>query len=327
MMSKLEEILEKLQSAKERKAKLYFVTRRMKKGMSKSAKVTKKYEYKVWTIDTDSEIQTELYNVLEVKVSNIANKDKFTVSDYTLIGDDETKKILTYSKKEKLSSFINIVDVDLKNVSNLDSVTNLLDIADDIWAYIIEVTSNEKNICALRKMAPSKVMVGRKGLMTKFLPKDKSLKISKEQNITFDKNIDVIYYDDVFYVVSKDNFEEIVGLQEEYRNEAKIAAEKIMNNPMISAGYDITAGIEDKNRFIRKLAKIKNEIDKLDEAKIKKMKEVAKKFGQRLNFDKNGKLRIDNEEELDIMIKLLDDYFLESHQTGKKYGASVKKEM
>jgi len=30
MMSKLEEILEKLQSAKERKAKLYFVTRRMR---------------------------------------------------------------------------------------------------------------------------------------------------------------------------------------------------------------------------------------------------------------------------------------------------------
>ena len=326
-MSKLEEILEKVKDVKDKKAKLYFVTRKIKKGMTKNARAAEKYEYKVWTINTDSEIQTELYKILDIKIGNIANKDKFTVSDYTLIGDDEAKKILTYSKKEKLSSFIKIVDVDLKNASDLDSVTNLLDIADDIWAYIIEVSSNGKNICALRKMAPSKVMVGRKGLMTKFLPKDKSLKISKEQNITFDKNIDVIYYDDVFYVVSKDNFEEIVGLQEEYRAEAKRVAEKIMNNPMIKVGYNISAGIEDKNRFIRKLAKIKDEIDKLDDARIKKMKEVAKQFGQNLNFDEDGKIKIDNDEDLDVMIKLLDDYFLESHQTGKKYGASVKKEM
>lgn len=326
-MRKLEEILENVQNVKDKKARLYFITRKTRKGMTKTPKVAEKYEYKVWSIDTDSEIQTELYKVLAVKVSNIANKDKFTVSDYTLIGDDEAKKILTYAKKEKLSSFIKIVDVDLKNASSLDNVTNLLDIADDIWAYIIELSSGKKNICALRKMAPSKVMVGKRGLMTKFLPKDKSLKISKEQNITFDKNIDVIYYDNVFYVVSKDNFEEIVGLQEEYRTEAKSVAEKIMQNPMISVGYDISAGIENKNRFIRKLTKVKDEIDKLDKARINKMEEVARKFGQKLNLDKSGKIRIDNDEELDIMIKLLDDYFLESYQTGKKYGASVKKEM
>jgi hypothetical protein len=326
-MNKLEEIHDKVQNAKEKKARLYFVTRKIKKGMTRSAKVADKYEYKAWSIDTDLEIQSELYKVFDIKLGNISDENKFTISDYTLIGDDDSKKILTYSKKEKLTSFMKIVDVDLINAATLDHVVNLTEIADDIWAYIIEVVSGKKTICALRKMAPSKVMVGKKGLMTKFLPKDKSLKISKEQNITFDKNIDVIYYDSVFYVVSKDNFEEIVGLQEEYRAEAKSVADKIMKSPMISVGYDISSGIEDKNRFIRKLAKVKDEIDKLDKNRIKRMEEVAKKFGQVFIIDKSGKIRIDNEDELDTMIKLLDDYFLESHQTGKKYGASVKKEM
>jgi hypothetical protein len=326
-MSSLAEILDKIEHVKEKKARLYFITRKTKKGMSKSARACDKYEYKTWKIETDISIQEELYSIMKVKLATISDAGNFIVTDYALIGDDDSKKILTYAKKERLQSFMHIVDDDLKNSSNLDSVSNLEEIASDIWAYIIEVYTAKKIICALRKMAPSKVMVGKKGILATFRTKEKSLRLSTDQNISFDKAIDAIYYDDTFYIVSKDNFEEIVGLDEEYREEAKSVAEKIMQNPLINAGFDIGSDIESKNRYIKKLAKIKDEIDALNPERIRRMKDVAKRFGQKFTVGKDGKILLSNEDDLDLMIKLLDDFFLESHQTAKKYGASVKKEM
>jgi hypothetical protein len=326
-MSNLTEILGKIENVKDKRARLYFVTRKTKKGMSRSARARDKYEYKTWKIETDSQIQEELFSIIKGKLANIADTNQFTVTDYSLIGDDDSKKILTYVKKERLQSFMHIVDDDLKNASTLDAVTNLEEIANDIWAYIIEVYTAKKIICALRKMAPSKVMVGKKGILATFRTREKSLRLSTDQNISFDKAIDAIYYGDTFYVVSKDNFEEIVGLDEEYREEAKSVAEKIMKNPLICSSFDIGADIENKNRYIKKLAKIKDEIDDLDSERIRRMKDVAKRFGQKFTVGKDGRIQLANEEDLDVMIKLLDDYFLESRQTDKKYGASVKKEM
>lgn len=326
-MSKLSDLLVSFGDLEKKQARLYFVTRTLKDGVKKSSRIPGKYTYKCWSIETDIDIQKNLFNVFANKLSYISDEKKFIMSDYTLITDDAEKKILTYSKKENISSFMHIVDDDLRNASNLDSVINLGVIADFIWAYIIEVYIDGKIICGLRKMAPSKVMIGEKGIMAEFNTKNKSLKQFNGQTITFDKNIDVLYFDDIFYVVSKDNFEEIVGLEEEYRKQAKDVADKIIENDLISLKYNLLDEIEEKNRFIRKLSKIKNEIDLLDVHRIKKMLSVAKKFNQKFELDKDGKIIINDSNDLDIVVKLFDDYFLESRQTGKKYGASVKTEM
>jgi hypothetical protein len=306
---------------------LYFITRALKTGIKKTSKIPDKYIYKCWSIETDFDIQNELYNVFVNKLAHISNEDKYSVTDYTLITDDAEKKIMTYSKKEKISSFMHIVDNDLINISELDPVINLEKIASSIWAYIIEIYIDEKIICGLRKMAPSKVLTGDKGILTVFKTKDKSLRLSKDQTITFDKNIDVLYFNDTFFIVSKDNFEEIVGLEEEYREEARIVADKISNNNLISLNYNLLNEIEERNRFIRKLAKIKDEIDNLNADRIKRMRSVAKQFKQKFELDKNGKIIINDSNDLDIVVKLLDDYFLESPQTDKRYGASVKHEI
>jgi len=326
-MSELSDLFARLNDVEVKQARLYFVTRTLKDGINKSSKIPNKYAYKCWSIETDVDIQRELYSVFMNKLTHISDESKFIVTDYTLITDDTEKKIMTYSKKEKISSFMHVVDNDLINASELAPVIDLQKIANSIWAYIIEIYVDGKIICGLRKMAPSKILMGDKGILTLFRTKDKSLKLNKDKIISFDKNIDVLYFNDIFYIVSKDNFEEIVGLEEEYREEAKIVADKISNNNLISLNYNLLNEIEERNRFIRKLAKIKDEIDNLDADRIKRMQSVAKQFKQKFKVDKKGKIVINDSDDLDVVVKLLDDYFLESHQTGKKYGASVKKEM
>ena len=44
----------------------------------------------------------------------------------------------------------------------------------------------------------------------------------KGDTLTLDKQIDCVFFKDVFYVIKKFNFEQMMGLQEEYAEKAKI---------------------------------------------------------------------------------------------------------
>jgi len=308
--------------------RLYFVTRTIKEGISTYARVPDKYEYTCLPINTDQNIQKELYNLFVEKLNYYANKDKFNLEKYSIVTDDAEKKILTYKEKEKIKSFIHIVDTDIKNTTELTPIKDISTIADKFWAYIIEISLNGKIICGLRKMSPSKIMVPEKQnlIATIFNIQEESLVLSNAQSIIFDKGLDALYDGSTFYIIQKNNFEELVGLESEYREEAKQVADKIMKSPKISLNFNLIDEIEKKNRFIRKLAKIKDEVDSIDIGRIRKMQETATLF--KLTFAiKSGKIIINDEKELDIVIKLLDDYYLLSQQTGKKYEASVKKEI
>ena len=327
-MSELNKLVSFLQENKKYTTRLYLVTRTLKDGFSLYSKVPDKYEYICYTINTDQQIQKELFNLFLDKTTYCAIPDKYVLDDYSVVTDDVEKKILKYTKKEQIKSFIHIVDKDLKDSSELKPVTDLADIADKLWAYIIEISQGGKVICGLRKMSPSKILVSDKknSFSTIFKMDERSLKLSHDQSVVFDKGLDALYANNTFYIIQKNNFEEIVGLESEYREAAQIAADKIMNSPKISLNFNLKETIENKNRFIRKLAKIKDEIDNISSTRITKMQETAKLF--KLSFIvKAGKIIVDDEKELDVVIKLIDDYYLLSQQTGKKYEASVKKEI
>jgi hypothetical protein len=328
-MTKLQDLLSIIQNATTRKIRLYLITRTIKPGIASSARVPDKFEYNCFTINTDVDIQKELFDLFLDKMVFISNEDKFSLENYSIIMDDADKKVLTYTKKEKIKSFVRIVDVDLKNSSELHAVTSLLDVADKLWAYVIEISIKGQTICGMRKMSSSKVLVAEKGkgIAAIFQTNEKSLALSKDQSIIFDKSLDALYAENTFFIIQKNNFEEIVGLEAEYREEARQVADKIIDCPKITVNFNLIDVIENKNRFIRKLVKIKDKIETLDSKRIKKMQETASLFKLNFILDKSGKIIIDGEKELDVVIKLLDDYYLQSQQTGKKYEASVKKEL
>ncbi|MCL2721380.1 MAG: DUF4868 domain-containing protein [Treponema sp.] len=327
-MNELSKFLSFLQDKKNHTTRLYLVTRTLKQHIHAQARIPNKYEYTCYTINTDQLIQNELFNLFLEKAEYCANEDKYQIENYSIVTDDSEKKILTYEKKEQISSFMRIVDIDIKNSSELPSVRDLSAISDKLWAYIIEISIKNEVIFGLRKMSPSKVLVSEKknAIAANFKLKEKSLVISHDQSIVFDKRLDAFYADDKFFIIQKNNFEEIVGLESEYRDAAKQAADKIMKSPKISLNFNLIDAIENKNRFIRKLAKVKDKIDNIGTTRIQKMQETATLFKLSFNI-KSGKIIIDDENELDIVIKLLDDYYLLSQQTGKKYEASVKKEI
>jgi hypothetical protein len=130
------------------------------------------------------------------------------------------------------------------------------------------------------------------------------------ETVNLDKQIDCIFYEDIFYIAKKTQFEQIVGLEEEFKEQAKEVLAELENTKMIEGLEALEKQIEDNpsiHRELVRLSKIGN-YRELDAKVIKKMQKVCKDHGDKLK-PKDGKLFIEDEKDIDLALKMLGDYY------------------
>ena len=150
----------------------------------------------------------------------------------------------------------------------------------------------------------------------------------KGETVNLDKQIDCIYHDETFYIIKKVNFEQIVGLQEEYKEEAKRVVDALKDTHLINGIEMLESKVEENPSIHKKLVRIARigNISTLDEKSIKKMQTVCKKYGNKLNV-KEGKLNIEEEKDVELILKMLADYYKIGEVSGKNYGTFAGKEV
>ena len=165
-------------------------------------------------------------------------------------------------------------------------------------------------------------------IRTYFSTTSKKLELLKGEKINLDKQIDCVYYDEIFYILKKGYFEQIVGLQEEFKEEAKKVIEELRKLDIIEGIDIIEKQIEDKPGIHKKLVRISRigNYRNIDAKTIKKMQTVCKKFGDKLNVN-NGKLQILEDKDVDIILKMLADYYKTGEVSGKAYGTYAGKQL
>ena len=230
-MLKLEELLEyaeQLKDNKKAKITLYFVTRHLKSGMSKAAKVTDKYDFKVVKAPIAPDIADFFKNTLSNQIISHASKDDIEMKNYTVIDDDIDNKIYAYAMNNAIS-FSKIINEDIKN-DKLNVLSSLAEVQEDLWAYCIKVQNGLELTYSFRKISKGKVTtnepqnIGQR-VFALFDKSDKELRAFDGSAINFDDKIDCIYIQNKFYVFHKKSFESIVGLDAEFTE----AAQKTLN--------------------------------------------------------------------------------------------------
>ena len=156
----------------------------------------------------------------------------------------------------------------------------------------------------------------------------KKLELLKGETVNLDKQIDCIYYDETFYVIKKVNFEQIVGLQEEYKEQSKIVVNELRETGKFNGLEMIEEKIESTPSIHKKLVRIARigNYRTIDDKIIKKMKTVCNRYGVKLNV-KEGKLSIEEEADIDTILKMLADYYKTGEVSGKAYGTFAGKEL
>lgn len=333
----LEELQERLEDIEVGDTYLYFITRILKQNQKRSRKVLDKFDFKVYQVDINDEIRNHLYSLTQEQLTYLISK-KTEIHEYDVI-TDSTQHLFTYQMTNKMMSFADVVNIQLKGVP--PKITSLEDIigTEELWAYCVGFKNMEgDNVFTFRKILAGKIAVDEKEgnsrkwfsktLRTVFNTNSQKLELIKGETVNLDKQVDCLYYNDTFYIAKKTQFEQIVGLEEEYKEQAKDIVVHLEETNMITGLDFVSKQIESNPAIHKKLVRLKKigNYKNLDEKAIRKMKSICKKFGSNLNV-KDGKLHIESETDIDLTLKILSDYFKKGEASGKAYGTFAGKEI
>lgn len=334
----IDNLLEEVENINRDNAILYFITRILKPDVKASSKVMDKFQFKVYQIDINDEIREHLFS-LTIGQLNFLLKKKAELQEYDVITDD-TAQLFTYQMTNKAMSFYDVVNNQLKsNPPKIKSLEEII-VNEELWAYCVGFyNGDEKWIYTFRKILAAKVAIDekegnkrsklQKTIRTIFNSKSQKLELIEGETVNLDKQIDCIFYEEIFYIAKKTQFEQIVGLEEEYKQQATEVITELGSTDMIE-GLDIVANEIEKNPSIHKklvrLSKIGN-YKTLDSKIIKKMQKICKKYGEQLKVNKNGKLLIEDKKDITLTLKVLADYYKLGEVSGKAYGTYAGKQL
>ena len=338
--SKLDEILNVIKTTKEENVKLHFITRILKEGVKKRDKTLDKYIFKVYQIDIDDEIRKYLYDLSINELERTITKN-YSLIDYDPISDD-TEHLFSYKLKAETSSFSDVVINQLgKELPKVESIEGLVSENEELWAYCIGFldVDNASWIYTFRKIMVSKIAIDEtkdseksifwRQIRTVFNSTSKKLTLMKGEAVTLDKQIDCLYCDEVFYILKKIPFEQIVGLQEEYHIKAVEVVECMKETGMIDGLENMEEELKSNTSLHKKLVKLQQVggLEKLDTTRIKKMENVSKRYGDKINVDANGHIKITDRKDFEAVIKAMCDYYKKGEISGKSYGTYSGREL
>ena len=327
----IEDLFQKIQLTQKKDVKLYFVTRAIKQGVTKRTPAKDKFLFHVFQMDCNDEVRSYLYDASINQLDKTIKKN-YEMVDYDVLSD-ETEHLFTYSIQNKVFSFNDVVTNQLlRSVPKVTSIANLTE-NEDLWAYCVEFFNEEtsERIFTFRKILPSKVGVDEKAkswIRAKFNTDSQQLSLLKEETVNLDEQIDCIYHHETFYVFKKTYFEQIVGLQEEYKEKANEIADNLVDSGHFSGGEKLKELIEKKPSIHKKLIKVEKlgVYKDLTPKVINKMKRVLKKYGETLPII-NDKLSIESEDDIDTILKAFGDYYKIGEISRKPYGTFAGKEL
>ena len=334
----LNELLEKVSATKVEDAKLYFITRILKEGIKKNAKMMDKFIFKVYQVDIDDEIRQYLYDCTQEQLGFVIKKD-YEMIDYDVISDD-TGHLFTYPMKNKAMSFSDVVCNQLQSIPpKAMSIEGIISDIEELWAYCIGFNDIENSdwIYTFRKIQSGKVAIDEKenqktivakAIRSLFNTQSQKLELLKGETVNLDRQIDCVYYDETFYVIKKGCFEQIIGLQEEYKEQATQIVSEMKQTNMFEGLEKVEEEIEENPAIHKKLVRIARlgNYQSISTKDIKKMQQVCKRNNHTLNVE-NGKLIIKEKEDIDVILKMLADYYKTGDVSGKSYGTFSGKEI
>ncbi|MBD1572901.1 DUF4868 domain-containing protein [Vibrio sp. S17_S38] len=327
-MLKLEDLLEyaeQLKDDKKAKVSLYFVTRHLKSGMNKNAKVTDKHDFKLIKSPIAPDISTFFKQTLSNQIISHASKDDIEMKNYTVIDDDIDNKIYAYAMNNAIS-FAQVINENIKS-DKIPELTSLTDIQDNLWAYCIKVQQGPSLTYSFRKISRGKVTTNEpqdvlQRISAMFDKSGGELKTFDGSVVSFDDKIDCIYIEEQFYVFHKKSFESIVGLEAEFTEAAQKTLNTIKDFNLVEGLDIIEKAILHKPSLRKTLAHIaeKGNHTTLNKDEVQSMNGVLQMFqGEEFTINGDGKIVIEDEKQGRNFLKLLNDYYKQGMTTKKYY--------
>jgi|GEM_PF-2646050 len=326
---KLEQVAKALAAVSPNKVRLFFVMRHLKENVPRTSKMLDRHEFRLLRANLIPELQRYFLDLLNTQLTAALAKDGVEFVEYAII-DDTLDKIYTYPLNNA-KSFADVIDNQIKKGVDIPRLQSLAVIKPAIWAYCISVDlpDHKTPLYSFRRITPSKVATDSKDLKERILchfdTSDARLNIVKGETLAFDDKIDCLCLDDLFYVLRKTAFESLLGMEEEYKENAEEMVGMLKEADIIEGIDALSSEVLETSTYLKRMAHIcrNGGCGELTPSRVERMMETAKKLNLPLRI-KGGKLLVENKNDVVLVLRMLDKYYLECMQTGEAYGSHAK---
>ncbi|HHB8031793.1 TPA: Kiwa anti-phage protein KwaB-like domain-containing protein [Klebsiella pneumoniae] len=303
----------------------FLITRKVKKDSEISAQ--ERFEFNLYKVSLDKDMVNFFKTGTSDTISKIVKNNNLEFSNYSVISDDGIDAVYGYEGMENLD-FNHVLD-GVNTDTKFEVLKDLKEIKDDILAFCLKVSTQDDSFLLFRKLTKSKVAtdapLNKMQRVQAFFDVNLSkMKVVPMQTVSFDSKVDFFFINKKVYIISKLGFEQIIGIEREFMENAKSVLQVLSNACVIDNMQLLEQVILSNKSLLRTVANIaqKKNHESLDAATISKYQDTLKLFEDNILEEKNGRLVINNVDEAKLLIRLLNDFYKQGVASGKYYGTN-----
>lgn len=312
--------------------RLYLIQRVPAPGVPKSRRTLNKYSYEAQRIDIEADVAAALLQDAKQDLERVIRTPELEFSPYAIISDDAEEIIQCTPCSETGHAFADIVHAQLTAGIRTVTVQRLTELADNLWAACISFElPDQLPVYTFARLEKGKVALSEREqsrIRTLFSSSDDKLRLMSGTTLSLPRRIAFLRYADEFFFLKKKEAETVLGLDDEYQALAENLCTELDAVACID-GMQFIRDLSQKSPAINKLlAQIKRlgNHENLDSNRLSAIKELITKHGLKVRIE-NGRICVDDEDAAKDFLRLLNDYYVESKQTGHSYGANTKKRL
>lgn len=333
----LKELAGTLSGFEAHQVQLYLITRRQREDLPKHSKSFDRFVFTPYHVDVNDDLQEYLKTRVNEEMRTVLAKGRELYPFDVTPDDAELDHVLTCSRRSgDIGGFQHLLDALNGSVDERQLMqAELGQVLENVWAYCIRFQPSNVEAPAaycFQRFSPSKVARPEgASWQTLFISTSNVVELGlvKQQTMTLDCKVDCVYYGDDFYILSKKGFEDIAGLDEKYQERAHEFVQRLSECGQFIGLDHLTQASAQNVHMRRRLARFTKTgaHQTISPERREKMLEIAKRHNFSLKIDDDGKICIESPKDADLLIKLLDSYFLQCEQTGDSYGSFTKKRL
>lgn len=283
----------------------------------KEYKVERVSHYDLKYVPIEERLQGRLKNIIasQIKRSN-------TVEDYTYdCPEPEADQVRGISYQE--TDFYKILEI-LRDLNPEEDIIQDVEELVKAKAYII-ILRNTRGIqvVGFKTLPENWKMKYSRGLIP-LLFSDNSFKDLEDDNVfSISSFIDVLYFDDTLFILSKKEFEKGLNFREGMMNNAEELYQEVARLSLFVNLEILTAKVGNNQRYLRKISTIKNLGHFRSPTFLQKLQQVSALKGWNVNFQ-NGQV-VFTEETLEEILTLLQNKRLHSELTDEDFDVESAK--
>lgn len=283
----------------------------------KEYKVNRVSQYKIKYVPIDERLENRLRNIVTSKIESSNTVDEYSF-DCPEPEEDQVRSI-----DSNQTDFYRIFEILGELNPEEDVIENVEDLVNGTKAYLIILRNREGiHVVGFKTIPENWKMKKNKGLIPLLYRENRFEDLEDENVFSIASSVDLFYFDETLFILSKKDFEHGLNFREGMIAKADEMYQEVIQLNLFVNMDILTTRVGNNQRYLRKIATIKNLGHYRNPQFLQRMREVSGNKNWNIQFE-NGQI-VFTDETLDTILSILQNKRLHSEITLEDFDVDGK---